>query len=172
MPSNISTSNSKELRELVQLLISSRNYNISVNAIAQSRDVFFDADARTASEMGTENAVDMGDFSAISNSHELQTSLLGHIFKERSITGSFTDAHNDVLKYETSIMGNLTGEKVSLKQDPFFDRSSSDYLKARCPLNGNLYIRSFDYDTRSYYLAVPNASPLNANIVNGAVLIK
>ena len=169
----ITKGTSLQLRELVTKLVSSSDFNVNVNAISQSGDVFFDSDARTATIAGTENALDMGDFSAISDQPELQSALLAHIFMERSKSGSFTSAHNAGLGFETRVMGELTGEKVSTRSFPFLNPNSSEYMQTRGPASdGNMYIKGFDYGSRSYFLGTPNLSPLNISIVTGAILKK
>ncbi len=161
---------SPELADLVESLIGSSNI-INVNAINASDNVFFDADARLA-KPGFENAVDMGDFSAISNVPELQAALLGHIMMERATSGDFYAAHDKALQFETQIMKKLTGEPVSLRTCPFSDPSSSSYHQGRGPLNGRLYFNDLDYGTRYYYLVSPYSTPFNSNIILGAVRAK
>ena len=165
-----SASVSTDLRNLTAQLVNSQDM-VSVNTMGQSDQVFFDTDARLAPQ-GLQNALDMGDFSAISSNPELQSSLLGHILTERSTPGAFGVAHAAGLSFETQVMQQLSGGSVSPRTSPFFDRSSSSYNQARGPLNGYLYFNAFDYGSHSYYIASPNVTPFNPNRVVGVVRVR
>lgn len=162
-----SSSTSSQLRDLAIQLVSSEN-TISINTMDQNAAVFFDADARTASA-GLGNALDMGDFSSIGSSPELQASLLGHILAERNTAGGFDAAHRTALGVETSIMSEFSRGSATLRTSPFFDPASASYMRARGPLHGNLYFNAFDYGSHSYYIAAPDRRPFNPNLVVGVV---
>jgi hypothetical protein len=161
---------SNTLRNLVSNLLGSSN-TVTINAIGASDQIYFDADPRAAAAYGSPelgNALDMGDFSAIGNTPELQDALLGHILMERSTSGDFNSAHQLGLQCETAIMGELTGLNVTQRTSPYTD-SKQGSLKG--PSGGYLYFNDFNYGTHSYYLQSPYNNPFNASIVTGVVRV-